>query len=228
MAQPPSTAGSGCQLVIFDCDGVLVDSEVVSCTIVASMLSNHGVPCDLPMALDRYLGRSASLVTEDYMRLTGRPVPQGFVDEWRARLFEAFLGELAPIDGVAEAIKALSIPYCLASSSDEQRIELSLRKTGLWSLFDGRIFSSTMVANGKPAPDLFLLAAERMRILPQHCVVVEDSVSGVMAAKAAGMTAIGFTAGSHFAVRDRTTDLLNAGADCIVAGMNGLQIQIAR
>ena len=192
------------------------------------MLSNHGVPCDLPTALERYLGRSASLVTEDYIRLAGRPIPNDFTREWRTTLFEAFLHELNPIDGVAEVIDALSIPYCLASSSDERRIELSLRKTGLWSHFDGRVFSSTMVANGKPAPDLFLLAAKRMGILPEHCVVVEDSISGVMAAKAAGMTAIGFTAGSHFAIRDFTTDLLNAGADCIVKNMSGLQVQIAR
>jgi HAD superfamily hydrolase (TIGR01509 family) len=216
----------GFDLVIFDCDGVLVDSETLSCATVARMLSRHGAPCDLPTALDRYLGRAASAITDDLVRITQAPVPAHFVREWRTELFEAFANDLVPIDGVRETIAALNVPYCVASSSDEERIELTLRKTDLWDLFEGRIFSTSMVARGKPAPDLFLLAASRAGVAPGRCAVVEDSVSGISAAKAAGMTAYAFTGGSHFAVVDHTRKLRAAGADHIVESMQSLRVHI--
>ncbi len=221
---PPVRGDPG--LVIFDCDGVLVDSETLSCDIVARLLSRHGVPCDLPAALDRYLGRPASVITGDLVRITRAPLPEHFVREWRAELFAAFARELAPIEGARDTVAALDVPYCVASSSDEERIERALRKTGLWELFDGRIFSTTMVTHGKPAPDLFLLAASRAGVPPGRCVVVEDSVSGISAAKAAGMTAYGFTGGSHFAVVDHTRELRAAGADHIVESMQSLRTHI--
>jgi HAD superfamily hydrolase (TIGR01509 family) len=215
------------ELVIFDCDGVLIDSETISCSTVASVMARHGVACDLPEALARFLGRSADAVTDHYMHVAKRPLPQDFVREWRLQLFDAFSRNLNPVEGARESIEALGVPYCLASSSDEERIELALRKTELWDLFEGRIFSTTMVAHGKPAPDIFLLAASAAGVAPEHCLVVEDSVNGITAAKAAGMTAYGFTAGSHFSVLDQTQDLLGAGADRIIGSMQELRARLA-
>jgi HAD superfamily hydrolase (TIGR01509 family) len=213
-------------LVIFDCDGVLVDSEIISCSIVARMMAPLGSPYDLSQALTRYLGRPATAVTDDYVQLTGRSLPDGFMVAWRKELFDDFNRELTQIAGVREAIATIGLPYCLASSSDEERIEFCLRKTGLMELFEGQIYSTTMVTNGKPAPDLFLLAANQMGATPQRCLVVEDSVSGIKAAKAAGMTACGFTGGSHFAVLDLTHELIGAGADHVVGSMKDLSIHV--
>lgn len=222
----PQPAGAF-ELVIFDCDGVLIDSETISCSAVASVMARYGVACDLPEVLSRFLGRSASAVTDHYVRVAKRPLPEDFVHEWRTRLFEAFERDLTAIEGTRDAIEALGVPYCLASSSDEERLELTLRKTALWDLFEGRIFSTSMVANGKPAPDVFLLAAATAGIAPHRCLVIEDSVNGITAAKAAGMTAYGFTAGSHYAVLDQQA-LLGAGADCIIGSMPELQSRLAR
>jgi HAD superfamily hydrolase (TIGR01509 family) len=214
-------------LVIFDCDGVLVDSETISCATVASMLTRHGVACDLPAALTRFLGSPASAVIDAYARASGHPPPEDFVRQWREQLFTAFASDLAPVAGARETIETLRLPYCVASSSDGERIELALRKTSLWDLFKGRVFSTTMVAHGKPAPDLFLLAAATSGVAPARCVVVEDSVNGIIAAKAAGMTAYGFTAGSHYAVLDQTQGLLGAGADLIIGSMQELRARVA-
>lgn len=209
-------------LVIFDCDGVLVDSEVISCSTVSQLITRHGVPFELERALSTYLGRPAKAVLDDFARLSNKPVPETFVSEWREMLFANIEKDLQPIPGVREAVRGLPVPYCVASSSDEERIEVSLRKTGLWDLFERTIFSTTMVTNGKPAPDLFLLAASRMNCAPERTLVVEDSVSGVLAAKAAGMTACGFTAGSHFSILDNTAALVDAGADYILTSMGEL------
>jgi HAD superfamily hydrolase (TIGR01509 family) len=223
---PPATTPAF-ELVIFDCDGVLVDSEILSCGVVASVLNRHGVACDLPDALDRFLGRPSSAVTDHLVRMSSQPLSADFIGRWRTELFDAFSRGLESMPGAREAVASLAVPYCLASSSDEQRIEHALRKTGLWELFEGRIFSTTMVARGKPAPDVFLLAAASSGVDPRRCLVVEDSVSGIVAAKAAGMTAWGFTAGSHFAVLDRAPHLVGAGADGIIGSMDDLRARLA-
>jgi HAD superfamily hydrolase (TIGR01509 family) len=210
---------SAYDLTIFDCDGVLVDSEPISCAAVAAVLTRHGLARDVPYVMANYLGRSASAVTEDYVRITGRPLPAAFVADWRSILFAGLGASLEPIPGIRALLEALPMDYCVASSSDVERIEFSLRKAGLLDLFEDRIFSSSMVANGKPAPDLFLHAAARRGADPARCVVIEDSPSGVRAAKAAGMTAIGFTGGSHYAILDITDQLIEVGADHIVAAM---------
>lgn len=200
-------------LVILDCDGVLVDSEVISCRTLVDILSPFDPGYDLAMVMRRYLGRPASAIIEDYERMTGRPASADFTRDWRAQLFAAFRSELQPVEGVRSAVEAFGSDYCVASSSDEERIELCLRKVDLWDLFAGRIFSTTRVRRGKPAPDLFLLAANERGVAPERCLVIEDSVSGVTAAKAAGMTAYGLAAGSHFSVLDQRQALLAAGAD---------------
>lgn len=218
---PPS------DLIILDCDGVLVDSETISCRTLVDILSPLDPDYDLERVMRRYLGRPASAVIEDYERMTGRPAPESFKRDWRARLFSAFSATLKPVEGVREAVEAFDADYCVASSSDEERIEHCLRKTELWDLFEGRIFSTTRVANGKPAPDLFLLAAAERGVAPERCLVIEDSVSGVLAAKAAGMTAFGLTAGSHFAILDQRRALLDAGADRLLGSWRELAMPAA-
>lgn len=209
MPQPPPPF----DLVILDCDGVLVDSETISCQTLVDILSPFDASYDLETVMRRYLGRPASAVVEDYERMTGRPASDDFTRDWRAQLFATFRSDLQPVEGVRDAVATFGGDYCVASSSDEERIEICLRKAALWDLFEGRIFSTTRVKHGKPAPDLFLLAASERGVAPERCLVVEDSVSGVMAAKAAGMTAYGLAAGSHFAVLDQRQALLAAGAD---------------
>lgn len=205
------------ELVIFDCDGVLIDSEVIGCGAVAELLSRYGVPTELEYALRTFLGRPASAVTDEFSRRSGKALPPDFVTNWRKCLFDRFDQELVAIEGMSEAVRSIPLPRCIASSSDVERLDISLKKTGLLSLFEGNIFSATMVKRGKPAPDLFLFAAEKMGAAPSRCIVVEDSPSGVQAAKAAGMAAIGFTGGSHYAVLDNGTALRDAGADHILS-----------
>lgn len=211
----PSNPGDF-DLVIFDCDGVLVDSEIIGCSAVAEILTQYGVPTELEYVMRNFLGRPATAVTEEFVQRAGRALPEDFVTSWRESLFKRFELELVAVKGIQDAIEAIPLPYCVASSSDEERLDVSLGKTGLLSLFEGNIFSTTMVKRGKPAPDLFLLAADKMGAKPSRCVVVEDSRSGVQAAKAAGMTAIGFTGGSHYTVLDNTEALREAGADHIL------------
>jgi len=200
-------------LVILDCDGVLVDSEVISCQTLVDILSPFDPSYDLQAVMRRYLGRPSSAVIEDYERMTGHPAPDDFTKDWRARLFASFQKDLQAVAGVRSAVETFGGDYCVASSSDEERIEICLRKAELWDLFEGRIFSTTRVRQGKPAPDLFLMAASERGAAPERCLVIEDSVSGVLAAKAAGMTAYGLAAGGHFAILDQRQALLAAGAD---------------
>lgn len=203
-------------LVIFDCDGVLVDSEIIGCSVVAELLSQHGVPTQLEYALRNFLGRPASAVTDDFVQRSNLALPHDFMTGWRKHLFERFEEELIAIEGIRDLIESLHLKHCVASSSDEERLAISLRKADLAGFFEGNIFSTTMVKHGKPAPDLFLFAAEKMGVTSSRCIVIEDSPSGIKAAKAAGMMAVGFTAGRHYAVLDNTAALRQSGADHIV------------
>src|SRR5450755_1064988 len=203
-------------LIIFDCDGVLVDSEVLSCRCLSEVLAGYGIALGLDQALDLFLGRSTVAVLEYY---EGQLIPEKFSAELTARVREAFLAALCPIEGVSSVLAGLQIPHCVASSSDFDRVSLSLSLTGLAPYFDGQLFTSQMVERGKPAPDLFLYAAERMRADPARTLVIEDSVSGVIAGKAAGMTVWGFIGGSHYRSRDGRTLLHNAGADRVFERM---------
>jgi HAD superfamily hydrolase (TIGR01509 family) len=212
-------------LIIFDCDGVLVDSEVLSCRCLSETLAAYGIDLGLDQALDLFLGRSVTAVLEHYEAL-GRTVPEQFSTELSAGVRAAFLSSLCPIEGVGSVLRGLQIPHCVASSSDVDRVSLSLSLTGLASHFDGQLFTSQMVERGKPAPDLFFYAAERMQADPQRTLVIEDSISGVRAAKAAGMTVWGFVGGSHYQSRDGEAILQQAGADRVFGRMadfwNGL------
>lgn len=205
-------------LVIFDCDGVLVDSEILSCRCLSEVLGRYGVAIGVDEVFHRFLGRSTvSIVSE--LRAAGYAIPDDFPQVLRRDIRNAFAAELKPIENIVDVVRRLARKYCVASSSDLDRVEFSLGLTGLAELFDGRIFTAQMVKHGKPAPDLFLLAAERMEVSPARTLVIEDSVSGVQAAKAAGMTAWGFVGGSHYAARDGRDLLLRAGADRVFERM---------
>jgi HAD superfamily hydrolase (TIGR01509 family) len=206
-------------LVIFDCDGVLVDSEIISASTLADNLTRIGFPVDLDYVNENYLGRSFNVIKADYLRRAGRPLPQEFADAWYRDLFAAFRRDLQPIAGAADVLRRLAIPKCVASSSAPARLALSLEVTGLASLCGADVFDASMVTRGKPAPDLFLHCAERMGAVPGRTLVVEDSTTGIAAAVAAGMTAWGFVGGSHYAGGRDTAPLRRAGAARIFGSM---------
>jgi HAD superfamily hydrolase (TIGR01509 family) len=205
-------------LIIFDCDGVLVDSEVLSCRCLSQVLAGYGIHLGQDQALDLFLGRSVTAVVEHYGAF-GHAIPERFPSELRAGVRAAFRSALRPIQGVNSVLEDLQIPHCVASSSDVDRVSFSLALTGLAPHFDNRLYTSQMVERGKPAPDLFLYAAERMRADPRRTLVIEDSVSGVTAGKAAGMTVWGFVGGSHYRSRDGEAILSRAGADRVFRRM---------
>ncbi|KAA0935737.1 HAD family hydrolase [Streptomyces apricus] len=185
-------------LVIFDNDGVLVDSEPISNTLLAAYLTELGHPTSYEDSLRDYMGAAMHRVHDLVEERTGERLPADFDEVFHGRVFAAFERELQPVPGASEVLEKLvadGVPYCVASSGSHERIRVGHRTTGLDQWFDdARIFSSQDVGRGKPAPDLFLYAAERMGVAPDRCVVVEDSPLGVQAARAAGMDVYGFTA----------------------------------
>jgi HAD superfamily hydrolase (TIGR01509 family) len=209
-------------LVIFDCDGVLVDSEPLALAVLTDTLARAGATLTAAEAQARFLGRSLASVAAEARDALGVELTEDDLSRMRERLYALFRAELRPIAGVAAAVDALPCPFCVASSSQPERIRLSLEATGLLDRFEGRIFSATMVARGKPAPDLFLLAAERMGAEPAACVVVEDSPAGVRAAQAAGMTALGFAGGGHARAPSHAAALVDAGAALVFDDMGRL------
>ncbi|MFB6983859.1 HAD family hydrolase [Streptomyces scopuliridis] len=186
------------ELIIFDNDGVLVDSEPLSNTILAAYLTELGHPTSYEDSLRDYMGAAVHRVHDLVKERTGRLLPDDFDDTLHARVFAAFERELEPVDGVTEVLEKLAgdgVSYCVASSGSHERIRVGHRKTGLTRWFeDSVIFSAQDVGRGKPAPDLFLHVAERMGVAPERCAVVEDSPLGVRAARAAGMDVYAFTA----------------------------------
>jgi HAD superfamily hydrolase (TIGR01509 family) len=205
-------------LLIFDCDGVLVDSEVLSCRCLSDVLAGYGISLGVDQALDLFLGRSSTAVLDHY-QAQGRRIPEQFYAELRTAIRAAFFTALCPIEGVCSVLEGLQVPYCVASSSDLDRVSFSLDATGLAKHFGHRLYTAQMVERGKPAPDLFLYAAKRMQADPRRTLVIEDSVSGVAAAKAAGMTVWGFVGGSHYRTRDGAAMLHKAGADRVFGRM---------
>jgi len=203
-------------LIIFDCDGVLIDSEWIACEVFSEVLSQHGFVCTPDDIARLLLGMSTrsmlTIIEREYGRVPGPEVMVAV----RHRLFDAFSERLQPMAGIRDLLRYLTVKYCVASSSDPERLRHSLGHVGLYDGFAPNIFSATMVANGKPAPDLFLYAAAEMGAASAHCVVIEDSVAGITAARAAGMTAIGFTGGQHCRP-DHASKLSAAGAHRVIA-----------
>lgn len=185
-------------LVIFDNDGVLVDSEPISNTLLAGYLTELGHPTSYEESVRDYMGSAMHRIHELVEERTGERLPVDFDERFHARVFAAFQRELEAVSGAAEVLKGLAeagVPYCVASSGSHERIRVGHRKTGLDAWFrDENIFSAEDVGRGKPEPDLFLYAASRMGVAPERCVVVEDSRLGVQAAVATGMDVYGFTA----------------------------------
>jgi HAD superfamily hydrolase (TIGR01509 family) len=183
------------RLVIFDCDGVLVDSERLATRVDVEVLAGLGWVMTEQEAVERFVGLSMAQVRQRVESHLGRVLPPNWEDDFHKRLQEVFVSELAPVQGIVQALDVIPHATCVASSGTHEKIKFSLTLTGLYDRFVGRIFSATEVSRGKPAPDLFLHAAERMQVVPRECVVVEDSAPGVTAALAAGMSVLAYAGG---------------------------------
>ncbi|WP_323846460.1 HAD family hydrolase [Microbulbifer magnicolonia] len=198
------------ELVIFDCDGVLVDSESIVCRILAEEMNKLGMQTTAEELDEQFSGRPARDCLLEIETRYGGPLPDQYFGNTERRIREAFHAELEPIAGIEDLLDhllQLNVRSCVASSGSHEKMRLTLNKTGLYDYFDGRIFSAEDVSRGKPWPDLFLHAAQSMGVEPQHCLVVEDSIAGVKAAVAAGMPVIGYS--THVV---RTPQLQHEGA----------------
>jgi len=198
--------------LIFDFDGVIADSEALANTVLAEFVTSSGHPTTLDDALDRYCGRRWDDVLAAIESGLGRPLPADFSDHLRAATLDRFRKELREVRGATDFIRTFAaIPRCIASSSSIDRLQLCLSVLDLEDSFGDNVFSADMVRRGKPHPDLFLFAAERLGVDPASCLVIEDSAGGIRAAVAAGMTAVGLCAASHIRP-DHNLRLGEAGA----------------
>ncbi|MDQ2065683.1 HAD family hydrolase [Xinfangfangia sp. CPCC 101601] len=184
-------------LIIFDCDGVLIDSEIISARMLIAALAERGVSIDLAYVARHFLGRSYPVVMQTIRKDFGLDLPARFEDDYREALFEGFRDGLQVIPHVRDVLERLEQDWCVATSSSRPRAEMSLKLVGLWPLIEDRLFTASEVSRGKPAPDLFLHAAARRGAAPAQCLVIEDSLTGVEAGLNAGMEVWRFTGGSH-------------------------------
>jgi HAD superfamily hydrolase (TIGR01509 family) len=181
-------------LVIFDCDGVLVDSELITNRVFAQMLNELGIAISLEDMFERFVGRSMPQCLEILAKLLGRPVPQHFVEEFQTRSATALKAELKAVPDIEMVLAAMRVPYCVASSGTHEKMHTTLGVTGLLPQFRGKMYSVTEVAQSKPFPDVFLHAARQHCVMPADCAVIEDTPTGVRAGVAAGMTVFGYCA----------------------------------
>jgi HAD superfamily hydrolase (TIGR01509 family) len=214
-------------LIIFDCDGVLVDSEVISCRAHAETLTRHGYPITAEQVLERFLGVSDREARQTIEREMGRELPDDFEAQMKQAALQRYSSELGAIPNIGEAIDAIKLPKCVASSGTPEKIRHGLTCAGLYDQLAPHIFSATQVSRGKPAPDLFLFAADQMKVQPARCLVIEDSVPGVTGGRAAGMTVLGFHGGSH-CLPGHAKMLRAAGAAVTFDDMRTLPDLIAR
>lgn len=209
------------ELLIFDCDGVLVDSERLSHGVLQQMLAELGVTLSFDATVERFIGSSLPVCMARVGELLGGTPPEDFVERFGQRTRAAFEVDLVAVRGVEPLLDVLRTPYCVASNGNRKKVEFTLGHTGLLPRFAGRIFTADDVLHPKPAPDLFLHAARSLRATPQRSTVVEDTPTGIAAAKAAGMRAIGF------ATMTPRPCLATAGADALVDSMDELQALLA-
>jgi HAD superfamily hydrolase (TIGR01509 family) len=209
-------------LVIFDCDGVLVDSELITNRIFVRMLNDLGLKLSLDDVFEQLVGRSMPQCLELIEDLLGGPVPQDFVAEYQMRTAAALKSELKAVDGIESVLAALTVPYCVASSGTHEKMHTTLGATGLLPKFRGKMYSVTEVAKSKPAPDVFLYAAKQLGADAADCAVVEDTPTGVRAGVAAGMTVFGYCA---LTPRHR---LIDAGAHHTFERMHDLPDLLSR
>lgn len=182
-------------LVIFDCDGVLVDSEVISVMVDQLVLADLGWSISVEEIIDRFVGRSHAYFLEVVEEHLGRKLPDDWEDSYQHLYRQALAQDLRLVDGIAEALEEIDLPTCVASNGSHSKMEFTLKRADLWSRFEGRIFSAADVAHGKPAPDLFLHTAKTLGYEPSNCIVVEDSPAGIQAALAAKMKIIAYAGG---------------------------------
>lgn len=208
-------------LVIFDCDGVLVDSERLSHTVMREMLAERGVGLSFDETVDRFIGTSLAVCLARVGELLGGAPPADFRAEFAQRTQAAFAAGLSTVPGVERVLDALAMPYCVASNGNRAKVDFTLGHTGLLPRFAGRIFTADDVQHPKPAPDLFLFAARSMGTEPARTTVVEDTPTGIAAARAAGMRAIGYAAMTPAA------RLVAAGADAVVATMAEVSVLLS-
>jgi D-ribulokinase len=207
------------EVVIFDCDGVLVDSEVIALAVTRRRLGEAGLHLSDEETRERFLGLRLDSVVRRVETELGAPLPKEFPGDLSREILETFARELKGVEGVRQAVGDLQARVCVASSSAPEKLSFALRVTGYETLFAPNIFSAAEVAQGKPSPDLFLFAARAMGAAPKDCLVIEDSVAGVAAARAAGMRVFGFVGASHFSRLDEGVDLTAAGAELIFDDM---------
>ncbi len=211
--------------VIFDCDGVLVDSEIIYKKVELAALAEIGMVYEPVAFQKRFLGRGEQAffaeLEKDHQEQFRTPLPKGFPEKLMNTVKAKFEAELAAIPTIIETLATLNVPKCVASSSGTALLHRKLALTGLADYFGDHVYSADVVAHPKPAPDLFLYVAAQMETTPENCIVVEDSRNGVLAGKAAGITTIGFIGGGHCDEEHGQT-LREAGADDIIADMNDL------
>jgi HAD superfamily hydrolase (TIGR01509 family) len=208
-------------LLIFDCDGVLVDSEMLVCTAVSEELTRLGYAITPADVVQRFAGRPEWEIMREVAQDWGQPVPEDYFSAMKQRVQTAFTTELRAIDGAGVVLQQLRLQKCVASSSGAAKLEQGLRFVGLFEHFAPNVISAQRVAHGKPAPDVFIYAAGWMRTPVKECLVLEDSEPGVRAARAAGMRVFGFTGGSHCG-EGHAERLLAAGAERVLEHMREL------
>ncbi|WP_278481407.1 HAD family hydrolase [Achromobacter insolitus] len=211
-------------LVIFDCDGVLIDSEIIAARAQSRALAAHGIAITPEEAARRFAGIPDADMWQTLQQESACSLPEGFAREYADGLAATFRQELRALPGALETVRALrerGLQVCVASSSAPPKLEAALKLVGLWDEFAPHVFSTAQVAHGKPAPDVFLLAARQMRVAILDCVVVEDSVPGVRAARAARMRAVGYVGASHNGP-DQRQRLLDEGASDVIDDLRRL------
>ena len=185
------------KLIIFDCDGVLIDSEMISATTLVTLIARLGITIDIPYVQEHFLGRSFPTVAASIRKRFDVELPANFESEYRRQLLSAFEHQLTTTDGLEVILDGLSIPACVATSSSPERAARSLEIVGLQHRFANHVYTASEVKTGKPAPDLFLHVAKCEAVQPKDCLVIEDSVPGLRAARSAHMNVLRYTGGSH-------------------------------
>jgi HAD superfamily hydrolase (TIGR01509 family) len=220
-AQIPSPV----ELIIFDCDGVLIDSEWIACSVDAELLTANGYPISTEEVVRRFAGVSGDEMLAQIESELGYRLSPDLDQQIAERVVQRYRDELKPIAGAADTLALLQLPVCVASSSKPAKLTLGLTQAGLFERFHPHIFSTSLVRYGKPAPDIFLFAAAKMGKRPSGCVVVEDSIAGVKAARAAGMYAVGFSGGTH-CPPGHAAHLLDAGAQIVIDRLDELPARL--
>lgn len=214
------------ELLISDCDGVLVDSEILSERIVMDELSRHAPRTELEKLLEGTFGLTTRDIIQRVEERFGITLPEGIHKDIRTRAEQLIATQVEPIPGVKEALERIDLPLAVASNSQRHSVVSSVARAGLTERVAGHIFSADMVEHPKPAPDVYLLAARTMGVSPENCLVIEDSATGVRAALAAGMRVIGFTGASHIPPKHGET-LRRLGVTALISHMDQLPQQVA-